>query len=103
MISNVGVQLFRAVERLPDEESRWALDDYVIGTQHGLSIHGAAFYEDRYVKLDHAWKIPRRQRRSRSTPASRRVCWGSESLPGLARPDLPNLAPRDPISTLIPT
>lgn len=36
---------------------RWALDDYVIDTQHGLTIHGAAFYEDRYVKVGDAWKI----------------------------------------------
>lgn len=36
---------------------RWALDDYVIDTQHGLTIHGAAFYEDRYVKVQGAWKI----------------------------------------------
>ena len=36
---------------------RWALDDYVIDTKHGLTIHGAAFYEDRYVKVGGAWKI----------------------------------------------
>jgi len=36
---------------------RWALEDYVIDTQHGITIHGAAFYEDRYVKWDGEWKI----------------------------------------------
>jgi hypothetical protein len=36
---------------------RWALDDYVIDTQHGITIHGAAFYEDRYVKVGGEWKI----------------------------------------------
>ncbi len=35
----------------------WALEDYVIDEQHGLTIHGAAFYRDRYVKVDGAWKI----------------------------------------------
>ena len=36
---------------------RWALEDYVIDTQHGITIHGAAFYEDRYVLRDGEWKI----------------------------------------------
>ena len=35
----------------------WALDDYVIDDQHGVTIHGAAFYRDRYVKRDGEWKI----------------------------------------------
>ncbi len=35
----------------------WALDDYVIDEQHGLTIHGAAFYRDEYVKRDGEWKI----------------------------------------------
>lgn len=35
----------------------WALDDYVIDDQHGLTIHGAAFYRDRYVKVGGEWKI----------------------------------------------
>mgnify|MGYP007098394522 CR=1 FL=1 len=30
--------------------------NYVIDEQHGLTIHGAAFYRDRYVKVDGAWK-----------------------------------------------
>lgn len=35
----------------------WALEDTVIDLQWGLDIRGAAFYEDRYVKVDGAWKI----------------------------------------------
>jgi bile-acid 7alpha-dehydratase len=35
----------------------WALEDYVIETEHEITIHGAAFYEDRYVKVDGRWKI----------------------------------------------
>jgi len=35
----------------------WALDDYVIEEEYGITIHGAAFYRDEYVKRDGAWKI----------------------------------------------
>jgi hypothetical protein len=35
----------------------WALEDYVIDEQHGITIHGAAFYQDRYVKAGGEWKI----------------------------------------------
>jgi hypothetical protein len=35
----------------------WALEDYVIDTQYGLTIQGAAFYRDAYVKVDGAWKL----------------------------------------------
>ena len=35
----------------------WALEDTVILTDFGLTIQGAAFYEDRYVKRDGEWKI----------------------------------------------
>lgn len=35
----------------------WALDDYVIDEQYGLTIHGAAFYRDEYVKRAGEWKI----------------------------------------------
>jgi hypothetical protein len=35
----------------------WALEDTVIDLQWGLDIRGAAFYEDRYVKVDGTWKI----------------------------------------------
>jgi hypothetical protein len=38
-------------------EGSWALNDYVIIGEHDLIVHGAAFYEDRYVKVDGEWKI----------------------------------------------
>jgi hypothetical protein len=37
----------------------WALDDTVIDTQWNITIRGASFYTDEYVKLDGAWKIHR--------------------------------------------
>jgi hypothetical protein len=35
----------------------WALDDVVIETEAKLTIRGAAFYSDDYVKVGGAWKI----------------------------------------------
>ena len=35
----------------------WALEDVVIHQDYGVTIHGASFYEDRYVKVDGAWFI----------------------------------------------
>jgi hypothetical protein len=35
----------------------WALEDTVIDTQHDITIRGAAFYHDEYVKVDGAWRI----------------------------------------------
>ena len=35
----------------------WALEDTVIETRAGITIRGAAFYEDEYVKQDGAWRI----------------------------------------------
>jgi hypothetical protein len=35
----------------------WALEDTVIDTEGGITIRGAAYYEDEYVKIDGAWKI----------------------------------------------
>jgi hypothetical protein len=35
----------------------WALDDVVIETSGGITIRGAAFYYDEYVKIGGAWKI----------------------------------------------
>lgn len=35
----------------------WALDDVVIQQEHGVTIRGAAFYDDTYVKVDGAWLI----------------------------------------------
>jgi hypothetical protein len=35
----------------------WALDDVVIETEAKLTIRGAAYYHDEYVKLGGEWKI----------------------------------------------
>jgi len=35
----------------------WALEDVVIDTSFEITIRGAAFYEDQYVKVDGEWKI----------------------------------------------
>ena len=35
----------------------WALDDIVIETEAKVTIRGAAFYHDEYVKLAGEWKI----------------------------------------------
>ena len=35
----------------------WALEDVVIHQDFGVTIHGASFYEDRYVQVDGEWKI----------------------------------------------
>jgi hypothetical protein len=35
----------------------WALEDTVIETRAGITIRGAAFYTDEYVKVDGGWKI----------------------------------------------
>lgn len=35
----------------------WALWDNVIDLQHGIVIRGTAYYRDRYVKVDGAWRI----------------------------------------------
>jgi len=42
----------------PDTASGiWALDDVVILVDHALTIRGAAYYDDRYVKRDGEWRI----------------------------------------------
>ncbi len=37
----------------------WAMEDWVIDTERNLTIHGAAFYEDEYVKIGGRWLIAR--------------------------------------------
>lgn len=42
----------------PDRaEATWALEDVVIHLDYNLRISGAAFYTDRYVKVDGEWRI----------------------------------------------
>ena len=35
----------------------WELEDTVIDEQYGITIQGAAFYRDEYVKIGSEWKI----------------------------------------------
>jgi hypothetical protein len=35
----------------------WALEDTVIHQDFGVTIHGASFYEDHYVRIDGTWFI----------------------------------------------
>lgn len=35
----------------------WALEDQVIIAEHDISLRGAAFYDDKYVKTDDGWRI----------------------------------------------
>ncbi len=35
----------------------WALEDYLIDTEGNWSMRGAAFYHDKYIKIDGEWKI----------------------------------------------
>jgi hypothetical protein len=35
----------------------WALEDVVIDTEHEITIRGAAFYRDEYVRIGGRWKI----------------------------------------------
>ena len=37
----------------------WAMDDVVVMTDWNLTVRGAAFYTDEYVKVDGEWKIAR--------------------------------------------
>ncbi len=37
----------------------WAMEDYVIDTERNITIHGAAFYTDEYVKVGGVWLIAR--------------------------------------------
>ena len=42
----------------PDDATGvWALDDVVLLTDMGLTVRGAAYYTDEYVKVDGEWRI----------------------------------------------
>lgn len=38
-------------------EATWALDDVVVHLDYGVTIRGAAFYHDRYLRIDGEWRI----------------------------------------------
>ena len=64
----------------------WALDDVVVDTQWNITIRGASFYDDEYVKRDGRWLhqahvVPARLRRApaarqRRRPVAHRVVVG---------------------------
>jgi hypothetical protein len=35
----------------------WALQDFVFNRRSNAQLHGAAFYDDRYAKVDGQWRI----------------------------------------------
>lgn len=44
----------------PDRaEATWAMDDVVVMTDWDLTVRGAAFYEDEYVRAGGVWRIDR--------------------------------------------
>jgi hypothetical protein len=64
---SMGAETFHSSHRVhhpeieltgPDTASAtWAMDDVVVMTDWGLTVRGAAFYEDEYRKVDGAWRI----------------------------------------------
>jgi len=61
-----------------DATGTWALEDVVIHQDFGVTIHGASFYEDRYVKVDGAWRI-----RATGYQRTYEEIWPRASLEGL--------------------
>jgi hypothetical protein len=56
----------------------WALEDVVIHQDFGVTIHGASFYDDRYVKGDGGWRI-----RSTGYKRTYEEIWPRASVEGL--------------------
>jgi hypothetical protein len=56
----------------------WALEDVVIHQDFGVTIHGASFYADRYVKLGDTWRI-----RSTAYKRTYEEVWPRSSIEGL--------------------
>ena len=63
---SMGAETFLSCHRVSHPEididgdtatGTWALEDTVIEEAWGITIRGAAFYEDRYVKTADGWKI----------------------------------------------
>ena len=67
LVRSMGADTFHSSHRVhqpeidltgPDSATgTWAMDDVVVMTDWDLTIRGAAFYEDTYVKVDGEWKI----------------------------------------------
>jgi len=64
--TNMGRDAFHSSHRVHHPEidvdgdeatGRWALEDTVLDTEWEFVLEGAAFYEDRYVRRDGAWRI----------------------------------------------
>lgn len=68
------------IDLLGDGAARgvWALEDVVIHQDFGLTIHGASFYDDRYVKVDGTWSIA-----STGYKRTYEEVWPRSSLEGL--------------------
>lgn len=63
----------------PDEATgTWALEDVVIHQDVGVTIHGASFYADRYVRRDGTWWIA-----STSYTRTYEELWPRSSIEGL--------------------
>ena len=56
----------------------WALEDVVIHQDFGVTIHGASFYDDRYVKVGGVWFI-----RSTGYKRTYEEIWPRASIEGL--------------------
>jgi hypothetical protein len=67
--TSMGADSFHSAHRIHQPEidltsattatGTWAMDDVVVMTDWNLTIRGAAFYEDEYVKIQGDWKIAR--------------------------------------------
>ena len=67
LTTSMGAETFLSAHRVHQPEidltspttavGTWAMDDVVVMTDWNLTIRGAAFYEDRYEKVDGEWKI----------------------------------------------
>lgn len=76
----------------------WALEDYVIDTERGITIHGAAFYTDNYVKSGSQWRIEKtgyertfeevQMRDGKSAPILTASFWGTGGKSELEAPKL---------------
>jgi hypothetical protein len=67
LVRSMGAETFHSSHRVHQPEidltspttatGTWAMDDVVVETGFGVTIRGAAFYRDEYVKVDGRWLI----------------------------------------------